>query len=100
MVATRQWSHTSLVIEEANLRLVSLRERHAWLDWILDIRLRLVENNILCYDLNQIVCGAEPSISLLNETTKDVVNVVVHLVAVPELLRFASDGANSVMASL
>ena len=85
MVATRQWSHTSLVIEKTNLRLVSLCERHAWLDWIVNIRLRLVEDNVLCHDLDQIVCGAEPAISLLNETTKDVVNVVVHFIAVPEL---------------
>ena len=86
MIATRQWSHTSLVIEETNLRLISLRERHARLDWIFDIRLRLVEDNVLRHDLDEIVCGAESTISLLNETTKDVVNVVVHFIAVPELL--------------
>ena len=92
---------TDVFVEERDLSLICLRQSIAWLDGCFDLpQLRLVNHDILCDHLDQIVGRYEATIGLLNLSTKDIGYVVVSLIAISQLFSVTTHCADSVMAAL
>ena len=90
MVPTRQRPYPTLFAQQGHFDLISFRDGNTRLNRRVYILLRLVHENIFAHNLYEVVSGAEPTIRLLNEASKDVGNVMVHLVPIPQLFTLAN----------
>lgn len=101
MVTPRQrLDATSLLAEERDLSFISLCRIVARFDRRINLSyLSLVNNDVFCYYLNQVICWNKSTIGLLNKTTENVGYVVVGLVAISKFFTRCIQRADSMVAT-
>jgi hypothetical protein len=99
VVTSRQWFDATLLIDDHDCGLVGVGGHQTRLAVVSNVGLLLVENHVLRHDLYQVICRHKSTVFFLDEATEDVGGVIFHLVAIPQLLSFAFNRADRVVAT-
>ena len=100
MIPSWHRPYAALVPDKSELSFVFSRDHDAWLDGLVDlIGLILIKEDFLSDNFDQVISWWEAAVRLLYQTTEDIRYIVVHFVAVSQLLALLEDGVHSMMAS-
>ena len=99
MITSWHRPQATLVSDKRELSFVFSCDNDAWLDRLVDfVGLTFIQHYFLSDNFNQVICWWEAAVTLLYQPAKDIRYVVVHLVAVSQLLALLEDGVHSMMA--
>ena len=100
MVPSWHWPNATLISDKCELGFVFLCDHSTRLDGLIDlVGLALIQEDLLSDYFNQVIGRRKAAVTFLNQPTEYIRNIVVHFVAVSQLLAPLVYGVHSMVAS-